>query len=608
MGETSPTARTAPPAGRISPEALGDLVETRASERRALMETICRLREAALAPDLRPPPRPVRLLYRIRRRPRPWQRLADWRATLPEDPAYRAWALAHEPPLVVRPDPPRPPVAFWVRLLPAVDPARYRPLAESLDRVARPADRKVYVAAADRPDVFGPGWVRVAPDDGGAARRVLPPAAWVLWFDAPGVVPFWLWAALAPHLAEAGAAVLYADEDVLRAGRRAAPQFKPEFAPAMLRATHYLTGLLAVRRDRFEGAWPVASGYALALAVTQEATAVRHVPEVLFSALDPPARDAEEEWQALRAALDPTGWTAARTAVPAVFAVRPRVAAWPSVAVIIPSRDNWPYLSRCLASLEPATYPDLSVLVVDNGSRDPTTLAGLATLGGRIRVRRDDRPFHFARLMNAAAREVDAEVLLFLNDDTEALAPDWIQAMVAHLADPGVGAVGAVLLFPDGRIQHAGVVLGIRGGAAHAFKFHPWGERVYHDYPLLVREWSAVTGACLAVRRETFWAVGGFDEAYAASFNDIDLCLRLGERGLRILCTPEARLVHHETISRPRTMDPEEVRRFIARWSQHLARPDPYYSPHLSQWTEDFTPRVVDVAPAAGAEREARRP
>ncbi len=202
-----------------------------------------------------------------------------------------------------------------------------------------------------------------------------------------------------------------------------------------------------------------------------------------------------------------------------------------------------------------------------------------------------DRPFNFSAMNNAAARDCTAELLLFLNDDVTVITRDWLTAMVELACRPEVGAVGAKLLYPDGMIQHAGVVVGLLGACGHAFKGEPGDERRYFDFPDVIRNVSAVTGACMMVPTRLFWDCGGFDAAtLPVAYQDIDVCLKLGRKGYRVLYTPHAQLYHYEAISkRPEDKDPRaaEIAAFRARW-KNVIEHDPFYSPNLTRSSENY--------------------
>jgi GT2 family glycosyltransferase len=365
--------------------------------------------------------------------------------------------------------------------------------------------------------------------------------------------------AIAAH--ETRALVLYADEDVHDAdGTLCDPWFKAAFDPDRLlqqdslgRAVAFDAALVA--REGLAGL----RGHALALAATRAAgaDAVRHVPAVLLhrdAAAPPMPWRAGTDPEAVSAAVAPTG---GRIADPAG---RPLRIAWPlpdpapMVSVIIPTRDRAALLGPCLEGLFRRTdYPALEVIVVDNGSTEPALHDLLArwSADSRLRVLPSPGPFNYALLNNQAAAIAQGEILLLLNNDTEVTHPDWLAEIAAQAMRPGIGAVGAKLLFPTRRIQHAGVILGPRGVAGHDYLFTPAAESGQQDDLLLVREVTAVTGACLAVRKAHYLAVGGLDEArFQVAYNDVDFCLKLRRAGLRNLFTPDARLLHHESASR----------------------------------------------------------
>jgi O-antigen biosynthesis protein len=273
------------------------------------------------------------------------------------------------------------------------------------------------------------------------------------------------------------------------------------------------------------------------------------------------------------------------------------------VTIVVPTRDRADLLEPCLESVfGRSTYGSLDVLVVDNGSREAATADLLRSWQRRepqrFRVLRDDEPFNYARLNNLAAAATDAEYLLFLNNDTVIVAPDWIEAMLAYGRRPQIGAVGALLLYPDDTVQHAGVVLGILGLAGHAHRYLPGSTSGYHGALQRVTNYAAVTGACMLVARAKFLEVGGFDEAFAVSYNDVDLCLRLLRQGFRNVYVPQARVYHFESKSRGLDDNPMKVARAMRevamireRWPEISVR-DPYYNPNLTVDAEDFSIRL----------------
>jgi GT2 family glycosyltransferase len=269
----------------------------------------------------------------------------------------------------------------------------------------------------------------------------------------------------------------------------------------------------------------------------------------------------------------------------------------PLVSIIVPTRDAAPVLARCIGSLfARTTYRNYELLVVDNGSREPDAVALLSRLaaGGQARVLRYDRPFNFSAINNFAVEQARGEVLVLLNNDTEIVGGEWLSELVSHAIRPGIGAVGARLLYPDGRVQHAGVVTGIRGVAGHAFKGLPREAPGYFSLPHLLREVSAVTGACMAVRKVAYEQVGGLDDReLQVAFNDIDFCLKLRRAGYRNLYTPWAELYHYESYSRGSDMEGARLQRFKSeidvmrrRWPE--LDNDPAYNPNLSLESENY--------------------
>jgi GT2 family glycosyltransferase len=263
------------------------------------------------------------------------------------------------------------------------------------------------------------------------------------------------------------------------------------------------------------------------------------------------------------------------------------------VSVIIPTRDGWGLLGPCLDSLRQTDWPAqrLEVIVVDNGSTEPDCLSGLARAEaeGRIRLLRDPRPFNFARLNNDAVAAARGSLLVFLNNDTVALRPDWLRCLAAHAQQPGIGAVGPKLLYADRTVQHGGVVLGINNGAVHAHVGLAADAPGYAGLANMTHEVSAVTGACLAVTQRAFLDVGGFNEAFAVAFNDIVLCCDLMQRGYRNLYVAEALFLHLESKTRGPAKSPEKRAREAAEAAafrdlhRHLFAADPNYSPNLSR-------------------------
>ena len=269
------------------------------------------------------------------------------------------------------------------------------------------------------------------------------------------------------------------------------------------------------------------------------------------------------------------------------------------VSIVIASGGKVDVLRTNIDSIfEKTTYPDYEVVVVDNSKSSAIEKLVTAYQVGRHNLRYIDwrnKPFNYSAINNTAAKQSESPVLLFLNDDTSVVSPDWLEAMVELVMRPEVGAVGAKLLYPNGAIQHAGVVMGLFDNCGHAFKGLDGSSGHYFDFSDVIRNVSAVTGACLMTRAGVFWQAGGFDEnQFAVAFNDVDLCLKIGKFGYRVLYTPHAILYHHEAFtktSKDLIPHPEEVAAMRFKWNSVIAN-DPYYSPNLTRNDENYALRT----------------
>ncbi|BBP00759.1 glycosyltransferase family 2 protein [Sulfuriferula nivalis] len=414
-------------------------------------------------------------------------------------------------------------------------------------------------------------------------------------------------------------ALIYSDEDKIdELGYRSEPYFKSDWNPDLFYSQNMFSHLGVYRtslmhevggfRLGFEGA----QDYDLALRCIERINnpkQIRHIPRILYhwrvhaestassSDAKPYAMIAGE--RAINAHFERQGVNAKAELI--VYGYRVRYALpdqLPLVTLIIPTRDQVDVLRKCIESLQTKTdYPNFEVLVLDNQSSDPATLKYLAALGkdSRFKVIRYDAPFNYSAINNYAVTLAKGEIIGLVNNDIEAIHADWLHEMVSHVLRPEVGAVGARLLYFDGTIQHAGVILGIGGFISHAHKFFDGNDWGYFGRAKLTQTLSAVTAACLLVRKSVYAQVNGLDEEnLTVSFNDVDFCIKLREAGYRNIYTPYATLYHHESISRGQENTPEKQARFLSeftfmqkKWGD-LLKTDPYYNPNLTLTTEDF--------------------
>lgn len=413
--------------------------------------------------------------------------------------------------------------------------------------------------------------------------------------------------------------IVYSDEDKLDVqGRPYEPFFKPEWSPDLFTAQNYLSHLSGFRAELvrklggFRSGFDGSQDYDLCLRCIPLTSPerIRHIPHVLYhwraivgstAALPAAKRYAESAAQrALQEFMDARhpGAKVEVGKIATTYRVRwPLPDPAPLVTLVIPTRDGRALLQQCIESLKKTSYRPFEILVVDNQSRDPDTLRYLDELveRGTARVLGYDHPFNFSAINNFAVQQARGSLVALLNNDIEVMTPEWLTEMVSQAIRPEVGAVGAKLYYPDGSLQHAGVITGIGGVAGHSHKYLFGDAAGYFARVQLQQDLSAVTGACLVIRRDVYLQVGGLDEKnLPIAFNDVDFGLRLCEAGYRNVWTPYAELIHHESKSRGAEDTPEKQARFKseivymkARWGSRLVE-DPYYSPNLTLDTENF--------------------
>jgi GT2 family glycosyltransferase len=282
------------------------------------------------------------------------------------------------------------------------------------------------------------------------------------------------------------------------------------------------------------------------------------------------------------------------------YRVKYRVRPLQKVSLVIPTKDQVELLKGCVSSVLARTqYEHFELVIVDNQSQHVDTQEFLKSVRSdkKVRVLRYDQPFNFSAINNHALRSIESEYVVFLNNDTEVISPDWLTSMLEFAQREDVGAVGAKLYYPNDTVQHAGVVIGLGGVAGHVYRGFPRSSNGDMGRLRIVQNVSAVTAACMMMRRTVFDEVGGFDERLSHAFNDVDLCLRMRERGYLMVFTPFAELYHHESASRGYDLEtPERTARFVkevefmkTRWKHVLDAGDPYYNPNITLDRPDFS-------------------
>jgi GT2 family glycosyltransferase len=411
--------------------------------------------------------------------------------------------------------------------------------------------------------------------------------------------------------------VIYSDEDKLDAsGARCEPQFKPDWSPDLLLSYMYACHLLVVRRTLIDAvgglrsAFDGAQDYDLLLRLAERTTRIHHVPRVLYhwrkGASSTAAIGTSKPWalDAGRRALDDFARRTGQAAeildgpFPGTYRFHRAVRGKPLVSIVIPTtghvRDGrGDLLARSLQGLASTAWDNLEiVLAADHGDLSAPSRDRLTRLRHRLLSYEGGVPFNFSHKVNWAVRQSAGEFVVLFNDDLEPLSPDWLSSMLELAQEPGIGAVGAKLFYPDGRLQHVGMLIGVCGLASHAFHQQPGRSPGYAGSAVVVRNCSAVTAACLMTRRRIFDELGGFDEELPVDFNDVDFCLRLGAAGYRVVFTPYARLCHHESASfGQRQQSAREHERMRNKWGASLDM-DPYFNPNLSRNFTDFRLQV----------------
>jgi GT2 family glycosyltransferase/glycosyltransferase involved in cell wall biosynthesis len=405
--------------------------------------------------------------------------------------------------------------------------------------------------------------------------------------------------------------VVYTDENKLDdvTGKLVEDFFKPDWSPEYLRGAMYVGHLLCVRSElakkvRFDPAFDGVQDFEFMLRLSEIVPRIGHIPRSLYHWRKTPGSIAEKaeakpqtgilQQRAVNAHLERVGLraTAELSALPHRLTLVPTPAdTLPKISIVIPTKDAPELLATCLQSIFTTTsYPDYEVVLIDNGTTDETALS----LMRQYPVRRVDFAgrFNFSRANNLGAHEASGRYLVFLNNDTEIVAADWLEHLLYYAEQEDVGAAGALLLYENRTVQHAGVVLGMRGTADHVMRGFPAGVDGYAGSLVCAREVTAVTAACMMISRSRFEEVGGFNEHFFTIYQDLDLCLRLRQRGLRIIHVPAAVLTHHESVSRKSYYDMVDRMLLLDQWESLIDAGDPYYNPNLDLERGDYSIRT----------------
>ncbi|HIV25238.1 MAG TPA: glycosyltransferase family 2 protein [Candidatus Scatomonas pullistercoris] len=415
--------------------------------------------------------------------------------------------------------------------------------------------------------------------------------------------------------------IFYSDEDKMSmdGGKFFQPHMKPDFNPDLLCTVNYICHLFAARKElveRLGGLRPEYDGaqdYDLILRCTEETEHICHIPRILYhwrSHEDSTAENPESKRYAFEAGRRAVQAHFDRLGIPAEVTEGEYLGLYrtkylwkekPLVSVLIPNKDHTEDLDRCLQSLEKCTYKNLEYLIIENNSEQEETFRyyrKLESSNPRVRVIEWKEGFNYSAINNFGAEQARGEYLLLLNNDTEIINPDCLEELLGYCMRKDVGAVGARLYYGDDTIQHAGVVIGFGGIAGHCFVQQPRGASGYCHRIICAQDYSAVTAACMMVKKSAFREVGGLTEELAVAFNDIDFCMKLRRAGYLIVYNPYAELYHYESKSRGLEDTPEkkerfnrEVALFNSRWPEILEKGDPYYNPNLTLESQDFSLR-----------------
>ena len=405
--------------------------------------------------------------------------------------------------------------------------------------------------------------------------------------------------------------MIYVDEDkVDREGQYLEPIFKPDWCPDSFLSRMYTGSLGIYRRSlvekiggfspNHEAAW----NYDFVLRFTEKTQNILHIAKILYhERIQPIESDrVKAEKAAIEAALKRRGEDAVvieHQKIAGVYSIRYKITDYKPISIIIPAKNQSSILDRCLESIFTKTsYPNYEVIVVDNGSNEPEFARVIAKWQERVNkfsCYSLDIPFNYSKLNNFGVSKARGDYLLFLNNDTEVISKDWLEAMVEQAQRESIGAVGAMLLYPDRTVQHAGVILGIRGVAGHSHKHYSYGEPGYTNQLIATNNYSAITAACLMCRRAVYQEVKGFDEILSVAFNDVDFCLKIRQKGYQNVLLPYVVLYHYESQSRgdDNTLEKQrrlhqEVATMEARWKSQIDR-DPCYNSNLTKNKEDYS-------------------
>ncbi len=419
-----------------------------------------------------------------------------------------------------------------------------------------------------------------------------------------------------------GADMVYTDEDKFSEDKKEhfQPHFKPDFNLDLLRSNNYITHFLVVKRalaeevGLFKEEMNGAQDYDFIFRVSERAQKIVHIPEILYhwrthaaSTADNPMSKQYAYEAGKRAIEDHLARTGTRGEVTLLkdfgfYRVKYPVQGEPLVSVIIPNKDEKDALKACVESVLAADYKNVEILIVENNSEKQETFDYYKTLAShpRIRLLRWKEGFNYSAINNYGVRKAKGEYLLFLNNDVRGtISPDWLGEMLGGCQRADVGCVGARLYYPNNTIQHAGIVIGIGGVAGAVFVDLPRGRTGYMHKAAIMQDLSAVTAACMMMKKSVFDEIGGFEEELAVAFNDVDLCLKCVDKGWRVVYDPYAELYHDESRTRGAEDTPEKARRFQkeiefmrTRWIQYLKEGDPNYNPNLSlkKWNYSLKP------------------